>query len=180
MLGLIMKFASSAGGILIALSIVVAIAGFGGVIAHKLDEGKYQKLVAAQAQAAALALTQAQEKQKVFDNIALSEAQKERDEQAARATQSEASLREVGNHVSVQTITRSCVPLGFVRLLDAAAYGRSAASLPLPAGKSDGSCAPVDWNGVARSVVSNYSTSQANAIQLNHLIDFYRQTQKAR
>lgn len=160
------------------------IAGFaftgGCVITAKVEKGKYETLVAAQATAQAKAEADAAAHQRTFDNIALTAAQKERDDQAQRATQAETLLLDVGNHVSVSVIAPACVPLGFVRVLDAAASGRNSSALSLPTGKSDGSCASIGWDVVARSIVGNYATSRANAGQLNGLIDFYRQTQKAR
>lgn len=160
------------------------IAGFGFVggitLDHKIMAGKYNALVAAQANALVKAQAEAAAHQRTFDNIALTAAQKERDEQAQRASGVERQLSEVGNHIFLDVIAPACVPLGFLRVLDAAAHGRSASSLSLPTGKSDGACAPVTWDAVARSVVGNYSTARANAGQLNGLIDFYRQTQRSR
>lgn len=165
----------------IAAAVIAGFAFVGGItLEHKIAAGRYNALVAAQATALAKATAEAAAHQRTFDNIALTSAQKERDEQASRATVAEHQLADVGSHVSLNVIAPACVPFGFVRVLDAAAHGRGAGSLSLPAGKSDGACAPVTWDAVARSIVGNYYTDHANQGQLNGLIDFYRQTQKAR
>lgn len=151
--------------------------GAGYRLAYKIDQGKYETLVATVAQATVKAQAEAAAKQKQYDTLALSAAQSDRDEQAARATQAEAQLREVGNHVSVQTITRTCVPYGLYRVLSAASHGRLASDLPLPTGKSDAACSPVDWTALAAGVVADDYNAAANAGQLNSLTGFIRKAQ---
>lgn len=159
----------------LAIALVALIGAFAGgfSLEHRLAEGKYNALVAAYAKAEADALQKAIDEQKRLDQIAIDAGQQEAAAQARLLAATKSQLAEVRRHVSV---VRRCVPYGLVRVLDAAAGGRLADSLPLPAGKSDQSCTSVDWPTLARSVADNYGTARANAEQLNSLIRFYERT----
>jgi hypothetical protein len=167
---------SSVGGLLTMLAVIAGLTGFGAFEMHKIDEGKYQTFVAAQAKAQAAAEEKAAATQKQVDDTALAAAGMETAAQTALTTNLH---EELANVPIVKTVAINCVPYGFVRVLDAAASGRALAGLALPAGKSDDACAPFDWNAVARSIVSNYFTARANAEQLNQLVTLLQDEQKA-
>lgn len=159
--------------------VMLLVAGVAGaVVTHKVDAAGYARLELAQQQAATAALQAALAKQRAYDEAALKAAKDEADRQAALAAEANARAQEVKVHVITKYISSRCVPYGFVRVLDAAASGRLAADLPLPAGKSDVTCAPVTWADLARAIVANYDTAEENAEQLNALIDYIRKMAK--
>lgn len=61
------------------------------------------------------------------------------------------------------------IPMGFVRVLDAASLGADPDTLSLAPGQSDDSCAPVTAARLAASVAANYAIARENAEQLNAL-----------
>ena len=153
----------------ILFAIVAGAAAIGGfMLAHKLDAAAYTKLELSYAQAQATAVATAAAEQKRLDDIATQAAQLEAANQSRLAANAQAALTEVQNHV--KTVYVSCLPLGFVRVLDAAALGVTAASLPHAAGNTDATCSKVDPVALARSIVQNYFTANSNAEQLNALI----------
>ena len=54
-------------------------------------------------------------------------------------------------------------------VLDAASLGADPDALSLPAGQSDGACAPVAADVLAANVAANYGAARSNAEQLNAL-----------
>ena len=169
---------SSVGGLLMLLAVCGSLVGLGSCEMHKIDEGKYQALVASTATAAARAAATAAAMQKANDQDALNasaaeaEAQKELND-VAQANQAVPLAAPI-----VKTIAANCVPYGFVRLHDAAARSLSFASVGIAPGKSDDACAPVKWADVERVIVANYSLANDNAEQLNRLIATLRAEQK--
>jgi hypothetical protein len=77
-----------------------------------------------------------------------------------------AILVEVPRYV---TKDQACITYGFIRVLDAAAHGVDPATLNLPAGKSDGTCAPLEPAVVASKLVANITAAKLNAEQLDAL-----------
>ena len=94
------------------------------------------------------------------------------------ATKTEIVVKEVPKYVPVAS--KCAVTIGFLRVLDAAVHGVDPANLPLPAGKSDESCADLDARALAVAVVRNYrDVCQANAQQLTSLQVWVRGIQEA-
>lgn len=153
-------------------AVVVVVFGSGVWVTHNVDLGSYNALKADYAQKAAIANAEALAEQQRLDTAAQDLSRKYETELAATTAQDQAQLREVQQHV--QEARSRCITYGFVRVLDAAATGRVAADLHLPARGSDGDCAPVTALALARNIVGNYATSRANTAQLNALIGFYR------
>ena len=165
----------------IGAAVIAAMAFAGGMrVEYKIESGKIAALQLEYAQAEIKARDEAAAQQKQFDTISITQAQSENAAQTALTSRGNLAINEVPSHVVTKVIAYNCVPMDFIRLLDAAASGRSTTDLPLPAGKSTNSCAASDWTSVARSVVANYYTSRANSQQLDHLIATYRQMQAAR
>lgn len=153
--------------IAVFLAVLVIVAAYG---QRQIDDARYERREAQIAQEKVDALNAAIGQKQAWDTISTAAGQKQAAEQQANAAQLRDQLSEVSGHVIVKTVASGCVPYGLVRVLDAAASGRGAALLSLPAGKSDDACAPVTWAAVARSVVDNYYTARANIDQLNGLI----------
>lgn len=155
------------------IAVVLAIFGGGFKAGWDWEATVLWKERAANAQALAKAAAQAAAEQKSLDDAALDDASREAAAQSARVAQLSRNL-EAARHAPVKTITRSCVPLGLVRVLDGAAFGRDPASLALPAGKSLDACASLGWRDLVGVIVGNYGTARDNAGQLDALIQAWR------
>lgn len=157
-----------------AAALIAGVLGFssGMMLMHKIEVGKYEKLELSYKDAQIKAVEQAQEDQKALDNVALNAAQREAATQAALTARAKQQLAEVSKHV--KTNPTGCVTYGFVRVLDGAVHGVLAERLALPAGKSDDACTNLNAADVARSVVDNYNTAEANRQQLDALIAVLR------
>lgn len=70
--------------------------------------------------------------------------------------------------------TSTCITVGLVRLLDAAALTADPADLHLNTGESNDDCAGIGSVALARSVSDNYGLAQQNAAQLTGLQDWVR------
>lgn len=152
---------------------VVAFVG-GLCAAHRWDAGDVQALhaqIAAierdDARAKAAAIADAMDRVAREDRVSLARAVTEATAQQQLAHDASRVTREVHRHVPKND--RFCVPYGLVRVLDAASLGADPDDLSLPAGQSDGACAPVDAARLASSVAANYAAARANAEQLNAL-----------
>lgn len=160
------------------IAIAVAVAGLVGFaggwkLQSDISAGKIHKLELDYKEAELRAVNQAREDQRRLDEIALDAAKRQAATQAALTVKAKRQLAEVSKHVKNRP--NNCVTIGFIRVLDAAVHGAIASSLALPAGVSDDSCAPVDAVTLARSIVDNYNTANANAAQLNALTEVLRQ-----
>ncbi len=103
-------------------------------------------------------------------------------EAAARAqvqirTVTETLVKEVPVYVTVEADRQCTVPLGFVRVLDAAAAGRGT-PVPDPAGQPNDAPSGLELSAVAASVTGNYGTYAEVARQLTDLQNWVR-TQQA-
>jgi hypothetical protein len=144
----------------------------GMIVVHKLDLSKYQKLELSYKEAQIKALEAAREEQKKLDNIALDAAKREAATQAALTARAKQQLSEVSRYV--KNTPNNCITYGLVRVLDAAVRSGDASSLALPAGKSNDSCSGIDSVTLARSIIDNYNTANANKEQLNSLVGTLR------
>ena len=136
----------------LALGLFLAGLVAGGIGMRQIDNARYEALELQVSQAHEKALEQAVATQRAIDDRKLEQAQTETLNQATIAGQVRAQLREVQKHVQKRLGPRGCITYGFVRVLDAAALGVSPDSLPLPAGKSDDSCAPADPDALGRAI----------------------------
>lgn len=78
-------------------------------------------------------------------------------------------VREVNTYVTPLSVTRCTIPLGFVRLHDAAAHNRPPEAPGLAADTPSG----VDLATVAETVAENYGTCNEWKAQLDALIDWH-------
>lgn len=147
----------------IVLAIVVGTAW----VTHRVELGRYDALELKYDQIQAAAVTAAQVLQSQEDAAARAADIANASAQQQIISTSQLIVREIPNHVTAQSIP--CMPLGLVRLLDAAALGVDPSSLPLAPGKSDASCAPIDADALAGSIISNYGIAWSNAKQLDAL-----------
>lgn len=88
-------------------------------------------------------------------------------------------IKEVPVLVTPETDNRFPVPVGVVRVLDAAALGTSVASIPVPTGKTDGDASDVKASEVASNGASNYGSCNATRVQLIDLQEWIKQNLRA-
>lgn len=72
----------------------------------------------------------------------------------------------------------TCITVGLIRVLDAAALGVDPETLDLRSGESNESCADISAVTLAQSVNGNYGLCHANAEQLNNLAAAYEALRK--
>ena len=163
---------SSVGGLLVMLAVVTSLVGAGAYEEHKLDESRLLKVEAGYKDAEAKAAAHAAQVQKSIDDEALAASQAETAAQQSLAAAQQERLANVPAHVQVKYLP--CVPLGLIRVLDAAVLGVPADTLALPARSTDATCASIDAVALAKGIAANYSAANANAEQLNALIAFVK------
>jgi hypothetical protein len=90
---------------------------------------------------------------------------------AARAAQirtfTTTLVREVPVHVDAETDARFPMPVGLVRVHDAAALGRPVSAIPDPAGRPDGEASDVVASTLASVVALNYGTCREDQTRLS-------------
>lgn len=160
------------------LKLLLPAVAFGGglYVAHHWDAGdvaSLQKTIAIiqrdDARAKAVALAAAADRMRRADAISLKSAVAEAAAQQKLADKKSIIAKEVHRHVPPEISNRVCIPYGVVRVLDAAGTGADSDALSLPAGESDGACAPVTAAALAANVAANYAAARANAEQLGAL-----------
>lgn len=118
---------------------------------------------------AAAARAQASQQQVVAANrISASVGIASAERQMRIRTQTKEIIREIPNHVSSQSDDRCSVPVGFVRLHDAAAAG-SADTLSDATGASHDAPSGVALSAVTETVAGNYGTCREDAERLRSL-----------
>ncbi len=128
--------------------------------------GAWSLIGLGRAKADAVRITEVRER----DTIRLSAAL-ERDAAAAR-TVYRTLYREIPRHVPAQAVARCDVPVGFVRVHDAAAVAVPA--VPDPVGRPDEAASGVGLDRVAVAVAGNYETCNAVRAQLAALQSWVR------
>lgn len=156
---------------------IVGIAGGSAWATHQIDQAHLLKIEAGWKDAELKAAESARRIQAAEDAVSLKSAVDEAKAQQQIQTKTETVIKEVTKYVPVAS--KCAVTLGFLRVLDASIQGVDPASLPLPAGKSNDSCAELDAPTVATRIIANFSTCQANAQQLTSLQDWVRKIQEA-
>lgn len=125
-----------------------------------------QHCAAAAAVSTAKAIALAKDDQAKRDKITLDSAVKEAQAQHIIETRTVTLTKEIPVHVKELT---ACVPLGLVRVLDAAAIPGTDPNANAP-GQPDDSCAGISWRAFAADLIDDYGIGQSNAEQLNALI----------
>lgn len=161
---------------IILLVVFLAGAGSGGGAARIYYTGEIAKMELAQAKA-----------NKKSDDVVVVKREESKDS-AVAASSADASAQEkiiyrtvtLKEKVNVYVKdTSTCITIGLVRLLDAAALGiNNPDTLSLAPGEFNETCAAIGSNALANSVVGNYGLARQNSQQLNDLEDEMRR-QKA-
>lgn len=144
--------------------------GGGFYAGYRWELGAYEQRVASDAlavqkvQAAAMTLT------RTIDAHNTTAAVKDAQVQQQIVTKTVTLTREVPVYVHDKIACPSGVTVGFIRVLVAAERGVDPASLSLPAGVTDDTCAADAQSDLAAQIVADFGAANANAQQLNDLI----------
>ncbi|MEO6377081.1 MAG: hypothetical protein ABIO37_03560 [Caulobacteraceae bacterium] len=136
-----------------------------GVFHLRLPDGPWARLAAVQRVAAA---AEAHNKQ-----LTLQRAEVSRDASVAEA-KAQGRIRivyrtlreEIPTYVTPETDRRFALPVGLVRLHDAAARGVALSRVPDPAGEPDGAASSVQPSDLAAAITDNYGACRADSEQL--------------
>lgn len=154
-------------------------AASGAWVGYRIESGKVAAIRTADAEAETQAVKLADSNRAAQDAVTLASALSEAEAQEKVITVTQTITKEIPAHVPPAVDATVCVPYGLIRLLDASALQADPDSLSLPAGQSDGSCAPVKASALAQSVIANYGIAQSNAEQLTALQAWVLADQKA-
>lgn len=155
--------------IYVALGLIVSSAIGAGALVHKFDGAKLAKVELGYKNAEVDALKKAVVIRQKQNDISLAAAVSVAASQQKIVTETQIVTKEIVRHVPVSI---PCITYGFIRVHDAAVFGVSPDTLPLPAGKSDDTCAPIGADAVAKTITENYGRARLTAEQLNDLEDF--------
>ena len=131
-----------------------------------------RKVIAAYQAAEAAAVVHAKAVEARDAQIGAAAAQHDAAAQAGIRTVIRTQTREVPIHVTAQTDLRFPLPVGLVRLHDAAALGVDVAQLPDPSGRADDQASPVQDSDLAGALVANYGECRADRQRLIDLQDW--------
>ena len=162
----------------IAIYVLVFSAGSasGAFVMHKMDNGTYETLVAAQQHSLVMATQKAEDIQKATDKIAMDAAVAEATAQQKIIVQHDYTTQEITRYVPTRT---ACLSYGVVRLFIHAGLGTSSYDLSNTAKYPDGACASLDASAFVTAVINNYYNYLANAEQLNALESWVAATLEA-
>lgn len=162
------------------ISLLVGLVSGGGVtgwVTHKLDKVQYNQLKADVAIAQAKALQQAEALRTQYETKRQAEAQQWDSQRQALENQARSANQKVERYV--RTKPSDCITYGALRLLDGEGIvGGGAERLPLPAGKSNDSCAPITAVVFYRSLLTDLAACRQNTAQLTALISSWRDSQE--
>lgn len=156
-------------GLLGAIALAAASAAGGASVMHRIDDGRYQKLVAHDAQAQATAEKRAREIEGLQTRLNAEASVNEANQQARLAQKTITLIRKVPTYVTAKADAVGCIPWGVVRVLDAAIAGVEPATLPTPAGQPDDACSDVTASEAASVLAEDIGAANQNAEQLNAL-----------
>jgi phosphoribosylformylglycinamidine (FGAM) synthase-like enzyme len=148
---------------------LVAVLALGAVWVHRGHELASAKALAA-SQAQAIAQMKADEvRQAAQTKISDAAEQKQIVIQHDIQVQTRTIVKEVPTYVTPEADARCILPVGFVRLYNAAALGSDPATVPAPAGLADGAPSGIACSEVAADLADNFGIARSTAAQLTGL-----------
>lgn len=143
-------------------------------VTREVYTGKIAKIELAQADALIKAQKFGQVLQRGLDQVAISSAATQGIAQEKILIQTVTLTKEIPIYVPDNS---TCITVGLVRVLDAAAAGADPAALDLAAGESNETCAGFGWHALAESITGNYGRARQDAAQLTGLQEYVREIQ---
>lgn len=158
----------------IATFLVAAVlAGAGGFgLAWKLQDGNIAHIRLEQAQALNRAVAEVRAEERAAAKISSTIGARAADQKVKIQTVTKTLIREVPRLVTPEADHRCIVPVGAVRLLNAAAAGTGLSELADTAGEPDDAPSGIDLSEVVAVVADNYGAYHEVSDQLRHLEDW--------
>lgn len=170
-----------AGGLrlnLVTAAVCLAVGGVaGGQVVRLIKNGEISRLERDQAELQVRAIREAVARTQEQARITTQASQRAAENQAKVEIRYHTLRQKVPVYVTREADARAVVPLGAIRLLDAAAAGADPDGVSFAAGKSHDVAAGVELSTLVGVVVANYGVANANAQQLSDLQEWIRQQQ---
>lgn len=165
----IISFFGGLSGTILAYALGASLVFSGGAyVGYRWEEGTLEARVAADAQAVTVVVQKAVSRQTAESIADVKAAVADSQAQAQIITKTVTLTQKVPIYVT-QTVDHPCLPVGLIRLLDAAVSEADPASLQLAPGQSDDTCADIDVDTLADQIIAWISVDQGNAQQLTDL-----------
>lgn len=162
---------------LIALVGVAIVAGAGAYAGYRFELGKYEGLVAADAQAMTAAVQRAADKQAKIDGAnqgdAIAQAYLRGKLDAVTVNfklEAPANVTVTQDQQAAAADHAGCVTFGFYRMLSAGEHGRPADTLSYPSGESADTCTALKPSELATALAQDLGDGYGWAAQLNAVI----------
>ena len=153
------------------IAVILGLSGVSGLAGWKLRDADYQRHLKADARAALTASEGAREIEGKNEATATDVGHQVEEAKTEIQIVTRTLIKEIPIHVTAQADAHCVVPLGFVRLHDAAATGGPAPSYA--SGESPDQASGTDLSGVAATVTDNYGYTRELETQVNGWIDWY-------
>lgn len=157
---------------LIIAAVCLAIGGAGGAAAAwKIQDGNIGSLKVAHIEAQQKAVAAAIAKERAAAKLSADAGRKAEVHQVQIRNITRTIVREVPTYVTVEADARCVLPVGFLRVHDAATRGAPVSETLDPAGRPDDAAAGVDCSAAAAVIAENYGAYRSVAQQLIDLQD---------
>lgn len=171
-MGKLFEIVAGAKAYLIIAAICLALgASAGAAGAWKIQDGNIASIQLAQEKAQGKAVADAIKKERAAAKISAEAGRKAEDHQVKIRNVTRTIIREVPRYVSVEADARCVLPVGFLRVHDAATSGSPVSETLDPAGRPDDAPAGVDCSAAAAVIAENYGAYRSVAQQLIDLQD---------
>lgn len=155
----------------IAIALAIFLSSVSGLVGWKLRDADYQRHLKADARAALKASEGARATEAKNEETATDIGRQVEEAKTEVQIVTRTLIKEIPIHVTAQADAHCVVPLGFVRLHDAAATGDPAPSYAT--GESPDQASGTDLSTVAGTVIDNYGYTRELEAQVNGWIDWY-------
>lgn len=171
-MGKLLGLITGAKAYLIIAAACLAIGSAGGAtVAWKIQDGNIASLKVANLEAKQKAVADAITKERAAAALSADAGRKAEDHQVQIRNITRTIVREVPTYVTVEADARCVLPVGFVRVHDAAAAGRAVSATLDPAGRPDDAPAGIACSELGEVVAENYGAYRSVAQQLIDLQD---------
>ncbi|MFD3263235.1 hypothetical protein [Phenylobacterium ferrooxidans] len=171
-MGKLFEIVAGAKAYLIIAAICLALGAAGGsAAAWKIQDGNIASIQLEQKKAQGKAVAAAIKKERAAAKISAEAGRKAEDHQVEIRNVTRTIIREVPRYVSVEADARCVLPVGFLRVHDAATLGAPVSETLDPAGRPDDAAAGVDCSAAAAVIAENYGAYRSVSQQLIDLQD---------
>lgn len=157
--------------LIVAMACLTLGAGAGAAGAWKIQDGNIAAIRLEDSKAREKAVADAIKKERAAAKLSADVGRKAEDRQVAIRGATRTIIREVPVYVTPEADARCVLPVGFLRVHDAATRGAPVSETLDPAGRPDDAAAGVDCSAAAAVIAENYGAYRSVAQQLIDLQD---------